>query len=95
MKGIIFALMYAQTAAMDTQQASDLLGRIMDLSSAATTVAQAASTMIQSFSSSGTKGNGSRFGDGVKVLRSPEIFDTDDPVQYSMWRDQSLLAHFL
>ena len=50
MKGIIFAVMYGQTAAMDAQKASDLLGRIMDLSSAATTAAQAASAMIQSFS---------------------------------------------
>ena len=40
LKGPIFLTMYAQTAAMDAQQATDLLGRTMDLSSAATTAAQ-------------------------------------------------------
>ena len=53
--------MYAQTAAMDAQQATDLLGRIMELSSAATTAARTANTMLQSFGGGG-KG-GPRFGD--------------------------------
>ena len=80
LKGLIFLTMYAQTAAMDAQQATDLLGRTMDLSSAATTAARTANTMLQSFGGGG-KG-GPRFGDGAKVLRPPE-FDTDDPVKVS------------
>ena len=81
--------MYAQTAAMDAQQATDLLGRIVELSSAATTAAQTANTMLQNFG--GGKGQGGpRFGDGAKVLRPPEVFDTDDPVKYTLWREQFL-----
>ena len=53
--------------AKDVQQACDLLG--LDFFSAATNAAQAASTMSQNFSSSGTKRT-PRFR-GVKVLRSP------------------------
>jgi len=89
LKGIIFLTMYAQTAAMDAQQATDLLGRIMELSCAATTAAQTANTMLQNFG--GGKGQGGpRFGDGAKVLRPPEVFDTDDPVKYTLWREQFL-----
>eukprot|EP00435_Cladocopium_sp_Y103_P055464 s1657_g18.t1 len=46
LKGCIFLCMYTQTMAMDAQQASDLLGRIMEFSSAATTAARTASTMV-------------------------------------------------
>ena len=74
---------------MDAAQATDLLGRIMELSTAATSAATTANQMLEAFNAGG-KGSGSRFGDGAKLLRSPEVFDTDDPVKYTTWREQFL-----
>lgn len=60
----------------------------MDLSQAATSAAQATSTMIHELQ--GGKGSGhQRFGDGAKP-RTPDIFETDDPVRYTLWREQFL-----
>ena len=75
---------------MDASQASDLLGRIMELSTAATTAATTANKMLEAFNSGGKGAQTQRFGDGAKLLRSPEVFDTDDPVKYSNWREQFL-----
>ena len=74
--------------AMDAQQANDLLGRIMELSTAATSAATTAITMLEAFTKGG-KGQ-SRFGEGAKVLRPPDVFNTDDPIKYSLWREQFL-----
>ena len=82
--------MYTQTMAMDAAQANDLLSRIMELSTAATTAANTANTMLETFTSNGGRNSQPRFGDGAKVLRSPDTFDTDDPVKYTMWREQFL-----
>eukprot|EP00435_Cladocopium_sp_Y103_P056014 s1306_g18.t1 len=49
LKGLIFLLKYTQTAAMDAAQAQDLLGRIMNLSAAATTAATTADQMLEAF----------------------------------------------
>ena len=76
--------------AMDAAQANDLLSRIMELSTAATTAANTANTMLETFTSNGGRNSQPRFGDGAKVLRSPDTFDTDDPVKYTMWREQFL-----
>ena len=90
LKGCIFLLMYTQTMAMDAAQANDLLSRIMELSTAATTAANTANTMLETFTSNGGRNSQPRFGDGAKVLRSHDTFDTDDPVKYTMWREQFL-----
>eukprot|EP00435_Cladocopium_sp_Y103_P033026 s1787_g8.t1 len=91
MKGMIFLLMQSQQAvAMDAAQAQDLLSRIMELSSAATTAATTANTMLENFQAGGKGGQAPRFGDGAKLLRSPEVFETDDPVKYAHWREQFL-----
>jgi len=91
MKGLVFLLLYTQTSAMDAAQATGLLGRIMGLSTAATTAANTANQMLEAYSAGGGKvSQTSRFGDGTKLLRSPEVFDTDDPVKYTNWREQFL-----
>ena len=91
MKGLVFLLLYTQTSAMDAAQATSLLGRIMGLSTAATTAVNTANQMLEAYSAGGGKGSQtSRFGDGTKLLRSPEVFDTDDPVKYTNWREQFL-----
>ena len=78
--------MLSQANGMNAEQANELVTRIVDLSQAATTAAQAAHTMMQSFQPG--KGGGQRFGDGARVLKAPDTFDTDDPVRYSFWREQ-------
>ena len=78
--------MLSQANGMNAEQANELVSRIVDLSQAATTAAQAANTMIQNFQSG--KGSGQKFGDGARILKPPDIFDTDDPVRYSFWREQ-------
>ena len=60
MKGMVFMVMYTQCAAMDAAQAQDLLGRIMELSTAATTAATTANQMLEAFNSGGGKGAASR-----------------------------------
>ena len=91
LKGMVFLLMYTQTAGMDAAQATDLLGRIMELSQAATTAATTANQIMEAYNAGGGKGNqGPRFGDGAKLLRAPEVFETDDPIKYSNWREQFL-----
>ena len=75
-------VLYMEVGGMDAQQAGDMLTRIMELSQAATHAANAASTMITQFQQGG-KG-GTRFGDGAKILRTPDVFDVDDPVTRSM-----------
>ena len=69
---------------MNAEQATDMLTRIMDLSQAATSAAQTASSMMQQFQGSR---NSVKFGDGARVLKSPNVFDTDDPVRYSFWKN--------
>ena len=88
-KGMILTLLYVEAMGMDAQQANDLLTRIMELSNAATQAATTATSMIGEFKQQG-KGSSSRFGDGVKVLRPPDTFEVDDPVRYSLWREQFL-----
>ena len=73
--------MPSQANGMNAEQANELVTRIVDLSQAATTAAQAAHTMMQSFQTG--KGGGQRFGDGERVLKY-----TDDPVRCSLWREQ-------
>ena len=48
--------MYTQTSALDAAQATNLLGRIMELSTAATTAATTANQMLEAFNSGGGKG---------------------------------------
>lgn len=36
----------------------------------------------------GKGGEGGGFGDGARVLKKPDVFETDDPVRYSLWREQ-------
>ena len=88
LKGLIFLMLYVEAAGMDAQQANDLLTRIMELSNAAAQAATTATSMIEGFQTGG-KGS-SRFGDGAKVLRAPDVFEMDDPVRYSLWREQFL-----
>lgn len=78
--------MLYQANGMNAEQANELVTRIVDLSQAATTAAQAASSMMQSFQ--GGKGSGQKFGDGARVLKSPDTLEVDDPVRYSLWREQ-------
>ena len=61
----------------------------MELSAAATTAATTANRMLDAFNSGGGKG-APRFGDGAKLLRAPGVFNTDDPVKYTSWREQFL-----
>ena len=89
MKGMVLLMMYTQTSALDAAQATNLLGRIMELSTAATTAATTANQMLEAFNSGGGKG-APRFGDGAKLLRAPEVFDTDGLVKYTSWREQFL-----
>ena len=42
--------------------------------------------MITHFQQGG-KG-GARFGEGTKILRTPDVFDVDDPVKFTLWREQ-------
>ena len=92
MKGMVLLMMYTQTSALDAAQATDLLGRIMELSTAATTAATTANQMLEALNSGRGKG-APRFGDVAKLLQAPEVFDTDGLVKYTSWREQ--LAHFL
>eukprot|EP00435_Cladocopium_sp_Y103_P057451 s1590_g19.t1 len=88
LKGLIFMALYIETMGMDAQQAGDLLTRIMELSNAATQAATSATSMIGA-SQGGGKGM-PRFGDVAKVLRPPDVFEVDDPVRNSLWREQVL-----
>ena len=65
------------------------LGRIMELSTAATSAANTASTILEAFTKGG-EGQQSRFGEGAQVLRPPDAFNTKDPIKYSLWREQIL-----
>ena len=56
-KGCIFLLMHGQSMAMNAQQANDLLGRIMELSTAATSAANTANTMREAFTQGGRVSN--------------------------------------
>ena len=85
-KGLLMLTMLYQANGMNAEQANELVTRIVDLSQAATTAAQAASSMMQSFQ--GGKGSGQKFGDGARVLKSPDTLEVDDPVRYSLWREQ-------
>ena len=87
LRGLVFMMLYLEVGGMDAQQATDMLTRIMDLSQAATQAATTASNLMNEFQSSQGKG-GSRFGDGAKILRTPDVFDVDDPVKYTLWREQ-------
>ena len=87
LRGVLFLAMMSQAQGMNAEQATDMLTRIMDLFQAATNAAQTASTMMQQFQ--GAR-NSVKFGDGARVLKSPDVFDTDDPVRYSFWREQFL-----
>ena len=72
---------------MDAEQAQQLLTRIMDLSSAATTPTQISSNVMKKFEETQeSRAKSGKFGDGAKILRSPEVFDVDDPV--SLRREQ-------
>jgi hypothetical protein len=88
LKGFIFLMLYVEAAGKDAQQANDLLTKIMERSNAATQLATTATSMIEGFQSGG-KGS-SRLGDGAKALRAPDVFEMDDPVRYSLWREQFL-----
>ena len=47
--------------------------------------------MLEAYNAAGGKGSQApRPGDGAKLLRAPEVFDTDDPVNYTNWRGQIL-----
>eukprot|EP00435_Cladocopium_sp_Y103_P035518 s3061_g9.t1 len=85
-KGFLMLAMLSQANGMNAEQANELVPKIVDLTQAATSAAQATSTMIQTFQVG--KGGGHRFGDGARVLKAPDTFDTDDPVRYSLWREQ-------
>jgi hypothetical protein len=89
LKGLIFMALCMEAVGMDARQANDLLTRIMELSNAAIQAAATATSMIGEVQQQG-KGASSRFGDGVKVLRPPDTFEVDDPVRYSLWREQFL-----
>ncbi|CAL1158384.1 unnamed protein product [Cladocopium goreaui] len=50
-----------------------------------------ANQMLEAYNAAGGKGSQApRLGDGAKLLRAPEVFDTDDPVNYTDWRGQIL-----
>ena len=70
-------MLISQASGMNAEQANDLLTRIMDLSQAATTAAQTATSLMQQ-EHGGSKGG--RFGDGARVLKAPDVFEKDDPV---------------
>ena len=57
MKGLVFLLLYTQASAMDAAQATDRLGRIMELSTAATTAANKANQMLEAYNAAGGKGS--------------------------------------
>ena len=64
---------------------------MVDLSAAATTAAHISTNVLKKFEEASENRNKfGKFGDGTKVLRNPDVFDTDDPVRYSLWRKQFL-----
>eukprot|EP00435_Cladocopium_sp_Y103_P000040 s2725_g1.t1 len=87
LRGLIFMALYLEVGGMDAQQATDMLTRIKDLSQAETQAGNTASNLMNEFQSGQGKG-GSRFGDGAKILRTPDVFEVDDPVKYTLWREQ-------
>ena len=73
---------------MDAAQASELLSRVMDLSAAATTAAQVTSNVLKKMEEREENHGKPRFGDGAKILKAPETFEVDDPVRYTLWKEQ-------
>ena len=91
LRSLICLFAFVQTEAMNVEQAKELLTRMVDLSAAATTAAQISTNVLKKFEEGQeNKNKFGKFGDGAKVLRSPDVFDTDDPVRYSLWREQVL-----
>jgi hypothetical protein len=76
--------MYVQANGMTSDQLQTLFNQVVELSSAATLAAQSTNALMNEYQQGKGQGH-SRFGDGAKVLRP---FDTDDPVKYSLWREQ-------
>ena len=75
--------------AMDAAQVQQLMTRVMGLSAAATTAAQISTNVLKKFEESqADHGHKPRFGDGAKVLKSPDCFEVDDPIRYSLWKEQ-------
>ena len=85
---VVFLGLYVQANSMDAGQAQDLVTRIMELSAAATTAAQSANSLYQALEGGKGAGGGQKFGEGARLLKPPEVFETDDPVRYSLWREQ-------
>ena len=83
LRGLVFMALYLEVGGIDAQQAGDMLTRIMELSQAATQAANTASNMITEFQSNQGGKRGSRFGDGAKILRAPDVFEVDDPVKFN------------
>ena len=77
---MVFLVMYTQCAAMDAAQAQDLLGRIMELSTAATTAATTANQMLEAFNSGGGRG-APRFGDGALATSNTRGFQHRRPCE--------------
>ena len=65
------------------RQGNKLLTRIMDLSQAATITARTGDQ--HDAARPNAKG---RFGDGTRVLKARDVFETHDPVGYSLRREQ-------
>lgn len=90
LRGLLFLGLYVQANGMNAAQAEELMNRVISLTSAATNAAMATSTLVNEMQTGGGKGSGPRFGDGAKLLKAPDVFETDDPVKYSLWREQFL-----
>ena len=63
--------------------ADDLFRRIDSLSQAATAAAQAAVTVLNHLDQGSPRSGG-----GDQVLKQPDAFEADDPIEFSTWRLQ-------
>ena len=87
--GLLLLTLLGQARAMDAAT-QEVLTKVMELSAAATTAAKASADAIQTFEASSSSTARSNFGEASKVLKQPETFSTDDPVQFMLWREQFL-----
>ena len=92
LRGMLLVFLLRLGQAMDQQQAENFLARVMELSTAATEAAQSTASAMEFLKQQAeNKGDTrSRFSDASKVLKQPECFDVDDPIKFTMWREQFL-----
>ena len=92
LRGMLLVSLLTLGQAMDQQQAENILGRVMELSTAATEAARSTASAME-FLKQQAENEGdarSRFSDASKVLKQPDCFEVDDPIKFTMWREQFL-----